>query len=93
MKTIKVKCKICGEVELESFYENDDGAKAFPVVYCPTELSVAKAWKNIEGSTYEESTGEKFIGVFKKQFWELSHEEVGNEGHSIGEVECWVEQI
>ena len=97
MKKIKVKCKTCGEIELSETY-SDGERDIFPVVYYPTELSVAKAWKEINGETFEQATGNKFKGAFTKEFIEISHADM-DEGdgewkkHRIGKIECWIEKM
>lgn len=99
MKTIKAKCKKCGEVEVSGYFVNS-GEEGFivPVKLCPTIQSLGKFYKNTIGGTYEWNTGNKISASFEKVVVELNHMSVddgeeASSGHTLEPMECWEEQI
>lgn len=95
-KEIKLNCKTCGVVIIESgmlYVSGDEESVAYPTAFAPTLSALAKAYKKMHGSTYEEETGNKLSKDFYKTFIHLNHSEYDsqdNESHKLfPEVEVW----
>ena len=100
MKKVKIKCKICGEIELpRSFYQTCDGeGLSVPVVFAPTLLHLGKFYKDMEGYTYESNTGNSLKESFEKATIKPLHTNPDEDGedweeHQLEAVEVWQEII
>lgn len=95
-KSTKAKCKICGEVEVQDFWQ-DEETIAVPTAICPTIQDLEEYYKQFEGKSYEELTGNKIEENFTKEFITPSHESIDDVGfeeaqkHILEPIECWVE--
>lgn len=100
MKTITLKCKTCGPVEISGSF-TDSGEEAFivPVALAPTIPALGRYYKTIVGSTYTHNTGNKLTDDFcKVTITNLSHAdmadcEVERKLHILEPVECWEQQL
>lgn len=96
MQTTKANCKICGEVEVQDFWQ-DDQFISIPTAICPTLADVNEYYEQFNGDNYEEATGKKIEESFEKQRMQPSHESFDDVGfeeakkHIIDPIECWVE--
>lgn len=99
MKSIKLKCKKCGDVEISTpFCEWDEEGFILPVALAPTIQSLGKFYNNYVGETYEYNTGNKISSSFEKQLLELKHTNPDEDGedwqeHTLELTECWRELI
>lgn len=58
MKTITLKCKLCGDVEINSpFFENGEEGFIMPTAICPTLDDVEREYEALVGESYESLTG------------------------------------
>ena len=92
METIKAKCEICGEVDIDIF-STEDGF-IIPIKLCPELKDIDKVLFEYFGNTYEEMTGNKIENSFHKTYCDLVHEspdDLGDEAykHKLGALECW----
>ncbi len=99
MKTLKAKCKICGEVEIPSHFEGYDGEISVPVAFAKTLKDLDKWYKKEMGASYEKTTGNKIKDSFEKTFIEPSHESFDDVGfeeakkHLLEPILVWSEII
>ena len=97
-KTTKAICKICGEVEVKDFWQ-DEQSISVPTAIAPTIEDLGKYYEQFEGKTYEELTGNKIEESFTKEFIQPSHESIDDVGfeeakkHILEPIECWVEDF
>ena len=95
-KTIKAKCIICGEVEVQDFWQ-DESFILIPTAICPTLKDVDEYYKQFDGKGYEETTGVKLEDGFEKGMVQPSHmspDDMGFEEakkHILEPIECWIE--
>ena len=99
-KTIILKCRLCGNIEIDCHFDNYDGGMYIPVGLCPTLKDVAKYFKELVGESYHKSTGYNLSEMFLKEYIYPSHcspDDVGWEEakkhNSLDAIECWCEQV
>jgi hypothetical protein len=91
-KHIKLRCHICGEIEVEPYFCNDDGAVWVPVKAASTIQRLGKVMKEVEGNTYFQNTGNHIKDDFiLKDCSNLCHRDYDDqpEGHYLETVTCW----
>ena len=97
MKPYIAKCKVCGDIEIDSPYTDVDGGVIIPVACCPTLQSFCKTYKEELGATFFQNTGNKPSEVVEKKFLRLTHlviEDTSEEArqiHTLGKIECWTD--
>jgi hypothetical protein len=94
MNTIKAKCEICGEVDID-IVSTEDGF-IIPVKLCPTLEDIDKIMIEQFGETYKEQTGVEIEKTFSKRICNILHEspdDLGDEAykHKLEPLECWVD--
>lgn len=91
------KCRYCnGYFPLDVNVGLYDNELDVPKVLAPTIEDLERLYQEIEGSSYEENTGNKMKDNFVIGMREILHTEEGEdeEGlHSLGKFECWCEII
>ena len=99
-KTIILKCKLCGNIEIDYHFEGSDGEMSIPVEICPTLKDVANYYKELVGESYHTTTGCNLKKMFKKEWIYPNHcciDDVGWEEakkhKTLNAIECWSEQV
>jgi len=95
---IKVRCKLCGEIEIDTHFEDDNGAMYVPVVFAKTIKDLRKYVDGVLGEPYE-ALGSTVEDSFEREFitpLHLSPDDAGVEEakrHKLEPIECWAECI
>ena len=95
MKKLKVKCKTCGDIELERgiFYtDTNEEDIIYPVAFAPHITTLCREYKKYEGGSYEENTGNKPSKDFIQKMMSISHQCIEDkdwEKHTIKPIKMW----